>query len=157
MQHISSPLGSELWAKEDPCDCHLIGVFGCNAIFIPQWLKNGGELVVCAAKGLWTESLVLWLSLMAITVDALSSMVGVDWGSSSQLIWGWFISQLQCEVKVRLKSYSTNFFRLNPVESLLAHISWSLSFISNAFLVQWFLYKWLMDLVGWYYSWWRWV
>lgn len=36
MQHISSPLRSELCPREDPCDCHLIGVFSCNATFIPQ-------------------------------------------------------------------------------------------------------------------------
>lgn len=32
MQYVSSLLRSELCAREDPCDSHLIGVFGC----IPQ-------------------------------------------------------------------------------------------------------------------------
>lgn len=39
MQYVSSPLRSELCAREDLCDCHLIGVFGCNAPLFPSDLR----------------------------------------------------------------------------------------------------------------------
>lgn len=145
IQRIFSPRGSEFLAREDPCDCHLIGVLGFNCTFIPQWLKNRGELVVCSAKGLWRESFVLELSLIAITVDALSqsSLLGVDGGSSSALIWGRFYFTAAMRGWGQVEKL-LNFFRLTSKEGLPARSSLNLFWRRKSSLRVLFLYKTLL-------------